>query len=207
LSQSFSIHPQTPQPRLVRQAAALLAEGGVLVLPTDSTYALACRLGEKQALERICRIRQIDERHRFTLCVRDLSQLGTYAKVSTPQYRILRSLTPGPYTWILPATDEVPRRLQHRKRRQVGLRVPDHRIAQAVLEEVAEPIFSTSLILPGDAEALADPVEIRRRLQTQVDGVIDGGWGGTLPTTMVDLTGDEPVVLRAGLGDPSPFTG
>ncbi len=205
MSQYFRVHPDNPQLRLLRQTAEILRRGGVIVYPTDSTYALACRMGEKRALERICRIRQIDERHHFTLSCRDLSESGVYAVFDTPTYRLLKSLTPGAYTFILRASREVPRRLMHPRQKTIGLRVPDHRIAQALLDEMGEPLMTTSLILPGEEDPLTDPQEIRRRLEKQVDAVIDGGWGGLLPTTLVDLTTGEPEVLRAGLGETSLF--
>ncbi len=205
MSQYFRVHPDNPQLRLLRQASEILRDGGVVVYPTDSTYALACRMGDKRALARICRIRQIDERHHFTLCCRDLSESGVYAVFDTPVYRLLKSLTPGAYTFILKASREVPRRLMHPKRKTIGLRVPDHRIAQALLDEMGEPLMTTSLILPGEEDPLTDPEDIRQRLQKQVDAVIDGGWGGLLPTTLVDLTSGEPEVLREGLGDVDVF--
>ena len=205
MSQYFRVHPDNPQLRLLRQAADILRTGGVVVYPTDSTYALACQMGNKRALERICRIRQIDERHHFTLCCRDLSESGVYAMFDTPVYRLLKSHTPGGYTFILKASREVPRRLMHPKRRTIGLRVPDHRIAQSLLEEMGEPLMTTSLILPGEEDPLSDPEEIRLRLDRQVDAIIDGGWGGLQPTSLIDLTGDAPLVLREGCGDTNSF--
>jgi tRNA threonylcarbamoyl adenosine modification protein (Sua5/YciO/YrdC/YwlC family) len=205
LSQYFRIHAETPQPRLVREAARIVARGGVIVYPTDSTYALGCHIGDKAALGRICRIRQIDQGHDFTLCCRDLSEIATYAVVSTSQYRLLKSCTPGGFTFILPAKREVPRRLLSPKKKTIGIRVPDHAIVQALLAELGEPIMTTSLILAGETEPMADPAEIRARLERQVELVIDGGWGGPLPTTLVDLTGDAPEVLREGSGDATAF--
>ena len=200
MSQFFTIHPDTPQPRLIRQAADLLEQGEVIVYPTDSSYALGCRLGDKAAMERIRRIRGLDSRHNLTLVCRDLSEIATYAKVSNSAYRLLKSLTPGPYTFILKATHEVPRKLQHPRRKTVGIRVPDNRIAQALLEAVGEPIMSSTLMLPGQDLPETDPREIRARLERQVGLIIDGGPGGTEPTTVIDLTADVPEVIRAGLG-------
>ncbi len=203
LSQYFRIHPESPQLRLVTQAAKILRDGGVIVYPTDSAYALGCHIGDKAALERICRIRQIDQRHNFTLCCRDLSELSTYALVDTPDYRLLKAHTPGGFTFILRATREVPRRLMHPKKKTIGLRIPDNIIVQSLLDELGEPIMTTTLILPGETDPLMDPAEIRLRLEAHVDLVIDGGWGGLEPTTLVDLTGEVPEVLREGCGDTS----
>jgi len=201
MSQYFEVHPETPQPRLIRRAVDILREGGVIVYPTDSCYALGCCVGDKAAMQRIRRIRRLDDRHNFTLVCRDLSEIATYAKVDNPAYRLLKTLTPGPYTFILPATHEVPRRLQHPKRRTIGIRVPDHPIAQALLAELGEPIMSTTLILPDAALPELDPVDIRSRLEHDVDLVIDGGSCGHEPTTVVDLVDGTPTVLREGRGD------
>lgn len=206
MSQFFQIHPETPQLRLIKQAVGILRQGGVIAYPTDSAYALGCHLGDKAAAERIKRIRRLDDKHNFTLVCRDLSDIGTYAKVGNVQYRLLKTYTPGPYTFILPATSEVPRRLMHPKRRQIGLRVPDNAIAQALLEELGEPIMSTTLMLPGETMPMTDPYEIRDTLQHDLDLVIDGGHCDLEPTTVVDLSEDVPVVTRAGKGDTSPFT-
>ncbi len=205
MSQYFRIHPQSPQKRLVQQAAAMVQDGGVIVYPTDSAYALGCRLGDKAALDRICSIRRLASGHQFTLACRDLSEIASYAVVGNSEFRLLKALTPGPYTFILPATREVPKRLLHPKRRTIGLRVPDHVIAQALLEAIGAPLLTTSLVLPGDEQPLADPEEIRARLEHQVDLVIDGGPGEQETTTVVDLLGPEPVVVRAGKGSTSSF--
>ena len=204
MAQFLQIHPQNPEPRAIRQAAAVLREGGVIVYPTDSTYALGCHIGDKTALERIRRLRQLDDNHNFTLVCPDLSSLAIYAMVGNSAYRILKAYTPGPYTFILKATPEVPRRLMHPKRKTVGLRVPDNATAQALLKEFGEPIMSTSLLLPGE-EQLTDPYEMRLKLGKQVDLIIDGGPCGLEPTTMVDLVEGFPVVLRKGKGDAEPF--
>ena len=205
MSQFFQIHPDNPQPRLVRQAVELLRNGAVIVYPTDSAYALGCHLGDKKALDRIRDIRRVDDRHNFTLVCRDLSQAANYARMDNIAYRLINAHTPEPYTFILPATREVPRRLLHPKRRTIGIRIPDNRIAQALLEELGEPIMSTTLILPGEDMPMTDPYEIREVLEHQVDLVIDGGYCDIEPTTVVDLTGDLPVVVRRGKGDPAPF--
>ena len=206
MSQFFSIHPDNPQQRLIQQSVAIIRAGGVVVYPTDSGYALGCHLGDKKALERIRRIRQLDEKHNFTLVCRDLSELGSYARVDNVAYRLIKGHTPGPYTFILKATAEVPRRLMHPKRRTIGLRVPDNAIALALLAELGEPLMSVTLMLPGDELPLTDPYEIRQLLQHQLDLVIDGGFCGLEPTTVVDLVEDIPVVLRQGQGDSSAFS-
>ncbi len=205
MSQFFQIHPENPQVRLVRQAVDIIRDGGVVVYPTDSAYALGCQIGDRAALDRIRRIRRLDERHNFTLVCRDLSEIATYARVDNRVYRLLRHCTPGPYTFILRATSEVPRRLMHPKRRTIGLRVPDNRIAQALLEDLGEPLMSVTLILPGEDYPLIDPYDIRQVLEHDVDLVIDGGYCGMEPTTVVDLVDDTPLLLRAGKGDPAPF--
>lgn len=207
MSQYFVVHPVNPQKRLVHQAAELLKAGAVVVYPTDSCYALGCRLGDKDAMERIRRIRQADKDHNFTLVCRDLSEIATYAKVDNPTFRLLKAFTPGPYTFILVATREVPRRLQHPKRKTIGIRVPDHPVPLALLAELGEPIMSSTLILPGDDGPLMDPEEMRARLERQVELVMDGGPCGHEATTVVDLTGEEPRLLRTGRGDPKPFGG
>ena len=205
MSQFFQIHPDNPQPRLVRQAVELLRNGAVIVYPTDSAYALGCHLGDKKALDRIRDIRRVDDRHNFTLVCRDLSQAANYARMDNIAYRLINAHTPGPYTFILPATREVPRSLLHPKRRTIGIRIPANRIAQALLEELGEPIMSTTLILPGEDMPMTDPYEIREVLEHQVDLVIDGGYCDIEPTTVVELTGDLPVVVRRGKGDPATF--
>lgn len=205
MSQYIEIHPQNPQSRLIRQAVDIIQSGGVVAYPTDSSYALGCRIGEKNAVERIRRIRQLDDKHNFTLVCSDLSELGLYAKVDTSTFRLLKAHTPGPYTFILNATREVPRILLHPKRRTIGVRVPEHPITQALLEELGEPLMSVSLIMPGEKEALSDPYEMRDQLDHVVDLIIDGGMGGLEPSTVVSLTDDEPDVLRVGAGDPTPF--
>ena len=205
MSQYFEIHPETPQPRLIKQAVEILRKGGVIAYPTDSAYALGCHLGDKKAAEKIKRIRDLDDRHNFTLVCRDLSDIGTYAKVDNVQYRFLKAHTPGPYTYILDATSEVPRRLLHPKRRQIGIRVPDNNIVSALLEELGEPIMSTTLILPGDDYPMADPEDIRDRLEHQLELVIEGGGVSLEPTTVVNLCNDVPEILREGKGDIAPF--
>ncbi len=205
MSQFFQIHPETPQARLIRQAVDIIRGGGVVVYPTDSAYALGCHIGDKQALDRIRRLRKLDDRHNFTLVCRDLSEIATYARVDNTVYRLLKHATPGPYTFILRATSEVPRRLMHPKRKTVGLRVPDNAIAQALLADLGEPLMSVTLIMPGDEFPLIDPYDIRDTLERQVDLVIDGGYCGMEPTTVVDLYDDVPIILRTGKGDPAPF--
>lgn len=205
MSQFFQIHPDNPQARLVRQAVDIIRAGGVVVYPTDSAYALGCHIGDKQALDRIRRIRKLDDRHNFTLVCRDLSEIATYAKVNNTAYRLLRACTPGPYTFILKATSEVPRRLLHPKRKTVGLRVPSNPIAEALLADLSEPLMSVTLIMPGDAYPLIDPYDIRQVLEHDVDLVIDGGYCGMEASTVVDLAEEVPLVLRAGKGDTAPF--
>ncbi len=207
MSQFFQIHPDNPQARLIKQAAEMLRSGAVIVYPTDSGYALGCRLGEKKALDRIRNIRRLDDKHNFTLVCRDLSELGLYAKVDNTGYRLLKAYTPGPYTFIFAATREVPRRLQHPKRKSIGMKVPSNPIAQALLAELDEPLLSSTLILPGESLPECDPYEIRRALEHQVDLVIDGGYGAMEASTVVVFEGDEISVARHGLGDPEPFGG
>lgn len=205
MSQFFQIHNENPQARLIKQAVDIIKSGGVVVYPTDSSYALGCLVGDKGAVERIRRLRQLDDKHNFTLVCRDLSQLGLFAKVDTIAFRLLRQHTPGPYTFILPATREVPRMLLHPKRRTIGLRVPAHPIALALTEALGEPLMSVSLILPGDSEAMVDPYEIRDRLEKHVDLIIDGGYGTLAASTVVSLVDDQIEILRVGCGDPTPF--
>jgi tRNA threonylcarbamoyl adenosine modification protein (Sua5/YciO/YrdC/YwlC family) len=205
MSQFFQVHPDNPQPRLINQTVQLLQERAVIVYPTDSAYALGCHIGDKTAMERIQRIRRVDANHNFTLVCRDLSEIAIYAKVDNSAYRLLKTLTPGAYTFILSATREVPRRLQNPKRKTIGLRVPDNRIAQAILAELNEPLMSSSLIMPGESMPLTDPYDMRAMLEHQVDLIIDGGYCGLEPTTVVDMTGEAPVVTRRGKGDTAIF--
>jgi tRNA threonylcarbamoyl adenosine modification protein (Sua5/YciO/YrdC/YwlC family) len=205
VSQFFQIHPENPQARLIRQAADIVRGGGVVVYPTDSAYALGCQIGDKSALDRIRRIRRLDDRHNFTLVCRDLSDIANYARVDNTVYRLLKACTPGAYTFILRATSEVPRRLMHPKRKTVGLRIPDNIVAMALLADLGEPMMSVTLIMPGDELPLIDPYEIRDVLEHEVDLVIDGGYCGLEPTTVVDLADELPIILRAGKGDVTPF--
>jgi tRNA threonylcarbamoyl adenosine modification protein (Sua5/YciO/YrdC/YwlC family) len=205
MSQFFQVHPDNPQPRLIKQAAQIIRDGGIVALPTDSAYALVCRLDDKAAVEKLRRIRGVDDKHHLTLLCRDLSEISQYARVDNQQYRLLKSTTPGPYTVILEATREVPRRLSHPSRKTIGLRVPENAIMLALLDELGEPLIGTTLQLPGDAHMLSDPEEVQERLGNQVELVIDGGAGTLEPTTIVDLTGPEPVLLREGRGDPAAF--
>jgi len=201
----LEIHPENPQPRLIARAAEVFRTGGVVVYPTDSSYALGCQIGEKNALDRIRMLRRVDDKHNFTLVCRDLSEIATYARIDNSAYRQLKSLTPGPYTFIYQATKQVPRRLLHPKRRAIGIRVPDAPIVRALLAELDQPILSTTLILPGDQSPLNDPYEIRETIGHCVDLVIDGGHCGSEPTTVVDMTQDPPVLVRAGKGDTALF--
>lgn len=201
MSQFFQIHPSHPQARLIRRTVEMVDDGAVIAYPTDSGYALGCHIGDKQALDRIRRIRQVDKHHNFTLVCRDLSEISTYAKFSNSDYRILKTNTPGAYTFILKATREVPRRLMHTKRKTIGIRVPDNLIALALLEELNQPLMSCSLILPGYFQPMSDPYAIREELEHKVDVVIDAGICPPEPTTVIDLTGDVPELLRAGGGD------
>lgn len=205
MSQFFQIHPENPQSRLVNQAADIVRSGGVIVYPTDSAYALGCCIGDKAALDRIRHIRKLDKHHNFTLMCRDLSELATYARVDNAAYRLLRNNTPGPYTFILEATSEVPRRLKHPKRKTIGLRVPDNVIALDLLATLGEPLMSATLIMPGDEYPLTDPYDIRTLLEHEVDLVIDGGFCGLEPTSVIDLTGDFPEIVRRGRGEVEPF--
>ena len=205
MSQFFHIHPRNPQGRLIHRAVEIIRRGGIIAYPTDSGYALGCHLGDKTVLDRICQIRDLDANHNFTLICRDLSDVGAYAIFDTPVYRLLKANTPGAYTFILRATREVPRRVLHRKKKTIGLRIPDHPITHALLIELNEPMLTTTLILPGKEHPMNDPLEIRNRLQKQIDLVIDGGSCGTMPTTVVDLSDTLPKILRRGKGDPSPF--
>ncbi len=205
MSQFFQIHPDNPQLRLIKQSAQIIEAGGIVALPTDSCFALVCHLDDKQAVERLRRIRGVDDKHHLTLLCRDLSEIAQYAKVDNRQYRLLKAATPGPFTFILEATKEVPRRLSHPSRKTIGLRVPENCIAHALLEELAQPLLGTTLILPGEQEAMTDAEAIRARLEKLVDLVIDGGACSLEPTTVIDLTEDEPVLVRQGRGDVSQF--
>ncbi|TWH65005.1 tRNA threonylcarbamoyl adenosine modification protein (Sua5/YciO/YrdC/YwlC family) [Azomonas agilis] len=205
MSQLLQIHPDSPQARLIKQGVEVLRAGGIMVYPTDSSYALGCLMGNKTGLERIRRLRQLDDKHNFTLVCKDLSQLGVFARVDTQVFRLLKAHVPGPYTFILHATREVPRMLLHPKRRTIGIRVPAQPIAQALLEELDEPLLSVSLILPGELEPLSDPYDIVEQLGKQVDLIIDAGLGGKEASTVVSLLEDHPEVLREGCGDIEPF--
>ncbi|MGK5014041.1 MULTISPECIES: L-threonylcarbamoyladenylate synthase [unclassified Janthinobacterium] len=203
MSQFFHIHPENPQLRLIKQAAQIIQSGGVVALPTDSCYALVCQLDDKGAVERLRRIRGVDEKHHLTLLCRDLSELGLYARVDNRQFRLLKAGTPGAYTFILEATKEVPRRLSHPSRKTIGLRVPQHRIVQSLLEELGQPLLGATLTLPGDEDSLTDADTIRERLEKLVDLIVDGGVCAHGPSTVIDLTGPEPEVVRVGRGDPA----
>ncbi len=204
-SRFIEIHPKDPQPRLIKQTVEIIREGGIVVYPTDSSYALGCHIGDKAAMERIARIRETDKHHHFTLVCRDLSEIAKYARLGNQQYRTLKAFTPGPYTFILQATKETPKRLQNPKRRTIGIRVPDHRISQLILEELGEPLMSSTLIMPGDEHPMTDAREIQERLYHLVDAVVDGGNCGMEPTSVIDLEGPAPVILRRGKGDVAAF--
>lgn len=205
MSQFFTIHPENPQARLIKRAAAIIRDGGIIVYPTDSCYALGCHIGDKAAMERIRTLRGIDARHHLTLVCRDLSELAKYARVDNQQFRLLRAATPGSYVFILQATRELPKRLQHPKRRTIGLRIPDHPVVDALLAELGEPLLSSTLLLPGDEQPHTDVQEIRGQLEHKVDLILDGGSCGIEPTTVVDLTGPAPVLIRAGKGSLTPL--
>lgn len=201
MSNVLHIHPETPQERFIRQAVDVLRKGGLIIYPTDTTYAFGCAVGEKSALDRLIRIRQLNKKHQFTLLCEDLSALATYAKVENPDYRLLKAKTPGPYTWILRGTTEVPRRLMHPKKRTIGIRVPDSVISQALLAEYGEPIMTSTLLLPNDDYPLTDPMDIENMLANQVDLILDGGFGGLEETTVISLAdGTGPEIIREGLG-------
>jgi tRNA threonylcarbamoyl adenosine modification protein (Sua5/YciO/YrdC/YwlC family) len=203
MAQFFEIHPDNPQRRLIQQAVAIIDRGGLVIYPTDSSYALGCHIGDKTAMERIQRIRRTDNKHHFTLVCSDLSEIGTYAKVGNPEYRLMKALTPGPYTFLLRATSIVPRRLMNPKRKTIGVRVPDNKIVHALLSELGQPIMSSTLIPPGAEQALDDAFEIREVFEHDVDLVIDGGFCGVEPTTVVSLIDGHPEILRHGKGDVS----
>ena len=205
MSQFFDIHPDNPQTRLIHRAVDIIREGGVIAYPTDSCYALGCHLGDKAALERIRRIRKTDKNHNFTLVCRDLKELSTYARVDNGRFRLLKSATPGPYTFILPASKEVPKRLMHPKRKTIGLRIPRNRIVLDLLQVLGQPIMSTTLYLPDDPLPMTDAWDIRDTLEHELDAVLHGGYCGTEPTTVVDLTDEIPRIIRHGIGDPSLF--
>lgn len=205
MTQHFSVHPETPQRRLISHAVDIVRDGGVIVYPTDSCYAFGCLIGNKTALDRIRQLRAVDATHNFTLVCRDLSELAVYARVDNPAYRLLKAHTPGPYTFILKASREVPRRLQNPRRKTIGLRVPGNRIARSLLESLGEPLMSSTLILSGDDMPLSEPEEMLERLQGRVDLVIDGGNCGLEPTTVVDLTQGHPIICRRGVGDVAAF--
>lgn len=205
MSQFFQIHPQNPQLRLIRRAVEIIREGGLIVYPTDSCYALGCHIGDKGAMERIRRIRKADRTHHFTLVCRDLSEIATYARVDNRAYRLLKAHTPGPYTFILQATSEVPNRLRNPRRKTIGIRVPDHPVPQLMLAELGEPIMSSTLSLPGDDYPLSDPGEIRERLEHKVEAIIDAGSCGMEPTSVIDLGPDGPRIIRRGKGELSAF--
>lgn len=202
MAQYFSVHPDNPQPRLIRETVRILRAGGIMAYPTDSSYALGCMIGNKEGMERIRAIRQVDDRHHFTLVCRDLSEIARYARVDNRQYRMLKAATPGGFTFILEATREVPRRLLHPKRNTIGLRVPDHAVVSALLTELDEPILSMTLTLPDDEQPLNDPVEIRDRIEKRLDVILDAGPCSYEPSTVIDLTGEAPEVIRRGRGDP-----
>lgn len=203
--QRFELHPKNPQARLIRMAVDILREGGVIAYPTDSCYALGCHLGDKDALERIRTLREADRHHHFTLVCRDLTEIARYAKIDTTQFRLLKACTPGPYTFLLEATRETPKRLQHEKRRTIGIRIPEHPVVQLLLAELGEPIMSSTLMLPGDELPLNDADEIEARLGSRIDALLDGGSCGIEPTTVVDLAVRPPVIVREGRGSLAPF--
>ncbi|EGF32734.1 hypothetical protein IMCC9480_2045 [Oxalobacteraceae bacterium IMCC9480] len=200
MSQFFQIHADNPQQRLINQAAEIIHRGGIVAMPTDSSYALVCHLDDKDAVTRLRRLRGVDDKHLLTLLCRDLAEIALYAKVDNKQYRLLKAATPGSYTMILEATKEVPRRISHPSRKTIGLRVPENKIALALLEQLGQPLLGTTLILPGDEHPLTDAESVRERIEKQVDLIIDGGACSLEPTTVVDLSGDEPVLIRAGRG-------
>ncbi|MGZ3235783.1 MAG: L-threonylcarbamoyladenylate synthase [Burkholderiaceae bacterium] len=205
MSQFFQIHPDNPQLRLIKQAAQIIRSGGIVALPTDSCYALVCQLDDKEAVTRLRRIRDVDDKHHLTLLCRDLSEISLYSRVDNRQYRLLKAATPGPYTFILEATKEVPRRVSHPSRKTIGLRVPENPIAHALLAELGQPLLGTTLILPKEEQPLTDPEQIRAHLERQIELVIDGGACSLEPTSVIDLSGEEPVLIRQGRGDVQHF--
>ncbi len=200
MAQFFEIHPQNPQRRLIKQAVDIINNGGVIVYPTDSSYALACHIGDKQALDTVRRIRQLDDKHNFTLVCKDLTQVSNFAKIGNEAFRLIKTLTPGAFTFILDATKEVPRRLQHPKKKTIGIRIPEHTVTQLLVDELGEPLLSSTLMLPGEEEAMSDPFEIRRRLEHELDLVIDAGEILYQPTTVIEFTQNVPVLVRQGKG-------
>jgi tRNA threonylcarbamoyl adenosine modification protein (Sua5/YciO/YrdC/YwlC family) len=205
MARYFDVHPDNPQPRLITQVVDLLRSGGLIAYPTDSCYALGCWVGNHDGLNRIREIRKLDDKHHFTLVCQDFAQLGRYVQISNSVFRLVKASTPGSYTFILHATREVPRQLWHPKKRTIGVRIPRHTVTQALVAELGEPLLSSTLLLPGEEEPMTQGWEIKERLEHQVDAVIDAGDCGTTPTTVVDLSNEEPVVLRRGAGDPTPF--
>lgn len=203
MSQLFEVHPDNPQPRLLKQAAQILHAGGIAAVPTDSSYALVCHLDDKAAAENLRRIRGVDDKHHLTLLCRDLSEVSSYARVDNRQYRLMKLGTPGPFTFILEATKEVPRRVSHPSRRTIGLRVPDHRVTQELLAVLGQPLLATTLIAPGESEPMNDPVQIRKRFQKLLQAVVDAGACPAQPTTVIDISAVEPVIVRTGRGDPA----
>ncbi len=206
MAQFFAIHPETPQIRLIHRAVEILQNGGVIVYPTDSSYALGCHIGDKTAMDRIRRIRQLDDKHNFTLVCTDLTQVSTFTKMGNNAHRLIKALTPGPFTFLLDATKEVPRRLQHPKKKTIGIRIPNHPIAQLLVEELQEPLLSATLILPGSKEGLTDPFEIRQRLEHEVDLVIDAGMIACEQTTIIAFPNHDPEIIRQGIGHASMLT-
>ena len=205
MAKYFDVHPEDPQPRAIGQVAAIVRGGGLIAYPTDSCFALGCQLGNADGIDRMRTIRQLDDRHHFTLVCSDFAQLGQFVHVDNAIFRLVRAVTPGSYTFILPATREVPRRLMHPRKRTVGVRIPKHTVTQAILAELGEPLVSSTLLLPGEDEPLTAGWEIKERLDHAVDAVVDAGECGTVPTTVIDLSQDEPVIVRRGAGDPSRF--
>ena len=206
MAQFFEIHPENPQLRLIHRAVEIIRKGGVIAYPTDSSYALACHIGDKQAMDKIRRIRQLDDKHDFTLVCKDLTQVSTFTKIGNDAFRLIKALTPGPFTFILDATKEVPRRLQHPKKKTIGIRIPDHQVAQLLVQELDEALFSATLVLPGETEGLTDPYDIRNRLEHELDLVIDAGIIEFEPTTVIEFTGNGPEIIRQGKGIASMLT-
>lgn len=200
MAQYFEIHPENPQLRLINRAVEIIRDGGVIVYPTDSSYAIACHIGDKQSLDKIRRIRQLDDKHNFTLICKDLTQVSNFAKIGNDAYRLIKSLIPGPFTFVMKATREVPRRLQHPKRKTIGVRIPDHPVAQRLVEQLDEPLFSSTLVLPGDEEPITDPFEVRERLEHELDLVIDAGIIEYAPTTIIVFAENGPEIVRQGKG-------